>query len=244
MSLSKYMKSYSKSLIVLLASCIALNVMAAADKQTVQKGVSVKNELSVVTAQATVPAMPPMAFPMPSKQNHPANTMTTTVSREAKTMMMQSMMAASPLSVRELVAMMVTKHKVKPGVKFDEVIESLKLVANKNNFKYTGVSLLSQDVTATTGKPTPRVEILSFCDSVVARSVIDYAPELIAFLPCRVSVLEDANKDIWIVSLDWDISWMNLSKNPNNMDEKLWKESVRIRKVMDEMMETAANGDF
>ena len=40
MSLSKYMKSYSKSLIVLLASCIALNVMAAADKQTVQKGVT------------------------------------------------------------------------------------------------------------------------------------------------------------------------------------------------------------
>ena len=37
---------------------------------------------------------------------------------------------------------------------------------------------------------------------------------------------------------------MNLSKNPNNMDEKLWKESIRIRKVMDEMMETAANGDF
>ena len=244
MSLSKYMKSNSKSLIVLLAPCIAFNVMAAADKQTVQKGVTVNNELSVVTAQATVPAMPPMAFPMPSKQNHPANTMTTTGSREAKTMMMQSMMAASPLSVRELVAMMVTKHKVKPGVKFDEVIESLKLVANKNNFKYTGVSLLSQDVTATTGKPSPRVEILSFCDSVVARSVIDYAPELIAFLPCRVSVLEDANKDIWIVSLDWDISWMNLSKNPNNMDEKLWKESIRIRKVMDEMMETAANGDF
>ncbi len=244
MSLSKYMKSYSKSLIVLLAACIAFNVMAAADKQTVQKGVAANNELPILTAQATAPAMPPMAFPMPSKQNHPANTMTTTVSREAKTMMMQSMMAASPLSVRELVAMMVTKHKVKPGVKFDEVIESLKLVANKNNFKYTGVSLLSQDVIATTGKPTPRVEILSFCDSVVARSVIDYAPELIAFLPCRVSVLEDANKDIWIVSLDWDISWMNLSKNPNNMDEKLWKESIRIRKVMDEMMETAANGDF
>ena len=238
------MKSYSKSLIVLLASCISLNVMAAADKQTVQKGVTVKSDLSVVTAQATVPAMPPMAFPMPSKQNHPVNTMTTTVSREAKTMMMQSMMAASPLSVRELVAMMVTKHKVKPGVKFDEVVDSLKLVANRNNFKYTGVSLLSKDVEATTGKPSPRVEILSFCDSTVARSVIDYAPELIAFLPCRVSVLEDANKDIWIVSLDWDISWMNLSKNPNNMDEKLWKESVRIRKVMDEMMEAAANGDF
>ena len=238
------MKSYSKSLIVLLAPCIAFNVMAAADKQTVQKGVAANNELPILTAQATAPAMPPMAFPMPSKQNHRANTMTTTVSREAKTMMMQSMMAASPLSVRELVAMMVTKHKVKPGVKFDEVIESLKLVANKNNFKYTGVSLLSKDVEATTGKPSPRVEILSFCDSTVARSVIDYAPELIAFLPCRVSVLEDANKDIWIVSLDWDISWMNLSKNPNNMDEKLWKESIRIRKVMDEMMETAANGDF
>ena len=92
--------------------------------------------------------------------------MTTTVSREAKTMMMQSMMAASPLSVRELVAMMVTKHKVKPGVKFDEVIESLKLVANKNNFKYTGVSLLSQDVTATTGKPSLTMRLNSSLSSL------------------------------------------------------------------------------
>ena len=238
------MKSYSKSLIVLLAPCIAFNVMAAADKQTVQKGVAANIELPILTAQATAPAMPPMAFPMPSKQNHPANTMTTTVSREAKTMMMQSMMAASPLSVREIVAMLVTKHKVKPGVKFDEVVESLKLVANRNNFKYTGVSLLSKDIEASTGKATPRVEILSFCDSSVARIVIDYAPELIAFLPCRVSVMEDANKDIWILSLDWDINWMKLSVNPNIMDEKLMKESERIRKIMDEMMEAAANGDF
>ncbi len=200
---------------------------------------------SVIKSTGTlVPQMPAMNFPMPSKKDHPANTMTTTVSREAKTMMMQTMMAASPLSVREIVAMMVTKHKVKPGVKFDEVTESLKLVANRNNFKYTGVSLLSKDIEASTGRPSPRVEILSFCDSSVARSVIDYAPELIAFLPCRVAVLEDANKDIWIVSLDWDISWMQLSVNPNMMDEKLMKESIRIRKVMDEMMEAAAKGDF
>ena len=55
------MKSYSKSLIVLLAPCIAFNVMAAADKQTVQKGVAANNELPILKAQATAPAMPPMA---------------------------------------------------------------------------------------------------------------------------------------------------------------------------------------
>lgn len=221
-------------------SSAAEPVIAPAVKATATSANKVVNNAATMVS----PQMPAMNFPMPSKKDHPANTMTTTVSREAKTMMMQSMMAASPLSVREIVAMMVTKHKVKPGVKFDEAVESLKLVANRNNFKYTGVALLSKDIEANTGKPSPRVEILSFCDSSVARSVIDYAPELIAFLPCRVSVLEDANKDIWILSLDWDISWMQLSVNPNIMDQHLMKESIRIRKIMDEMMEAAANGDF
>lgn len=243
--MSSSMKMHNR-FAILLVTILPVVSQAAEPVVTpaVKAATTTANTVMKNAASMPAPQMPAMNFPMPSKKDHPANTMTTTVSREAKTMMMQSMMAASPLSVREIVAMLVTKHKVKPGVKFDEVVDSLKLVANRNNFKYTGVSLLSKDIEASTGKATPRVEILSFCDSSVARIVIDYAPELIAFLPCRVSVMEDANKDIWILSLDWDISWMKLSVNPNIMDEKLMKESERIRKIMDEMMEAAANGDF
>lgn len=193
---------------------------------------------------SAAPAMPAMAFPMPSKKDHPTNTMTETVSKEAKANALQSMMMANPLSMREMIAMMVSKVKVKPGVSFDEAVESLKLRANRHNFKFVGHSPLSKDVEATTGKPSPRVEVFNFCDSLVARRMLDYAPELIAFLPCRIAILEDAKKELWVVTLDWDVAWMQFSKNPNNMDESLVKEAARVRAVLDDMMKAAAEGDL
>jgi len=67
---------------------------------------------------------------------------------------------------------------------------------------------------------------------------------LIAFLPCRIAVLEDAKKDIWLITIDWDISWLDYSQNPNKMDPELYKESRRIRDVMESMMNAGANGDL
>lgn len=185
-----------------------------------------------------------MAFPMPSKKEVAPNTMTESVSREAKDSAFSTMMMASPLSTREMIAMMVHKVKVKPGVSFDDAAASLKLRANQLNFKFVGSSPLSKDVEAMTGKPSPRVEVFNFCDSVIARRMLDYAPELIAFLPCRIAILEDANKDLWVVTLDWDVSWMKHSKNPNNMDKALMEDAAKVRSILGEMMEAAANGDI
>jgi uncharacterized protein (DUF302 family) len=193
---------------------------------------------------ATAMPMQPFAFPTLPKKDIPPNTVSEGVSKEAKTKAVQSMMLANPLSMREMISLMTYKVKAKPGISFDEVVESMKLRANAHNYKYVGHSPLSKDVEAVTGKPTPRVEVFSFCDSVVARRLLDYVPELIAFLPCRIAVLEDANKEIWLITIDWDISWLDYSQNPNKMDPELYKESRRIRDVMEDMMNAGANGDL
>ncbi len=223
-----------------LALCLASGIAAASAAEP-DKASAPGKAAAVVPG---LPGMPAMAFPMPSKKDHPPNTMTETVSSEAKGKALQSMMMANPLSMREMMAMMVAKQKVQPGVSFDDAVASLKLRANKHNFKFVGHSPLSKDVEATTGKPSPRVEVFNFCDSMVARRMLDYAPELIAFLPCRIAILEDAKKDFWVVTLDWDIAWMQFSKNPNNMDEALMKEAAKVRAIIDDMMKAAATGDL
>lgn len=187
---------------------------------------------------------PMFAFPTLPKKDIEPNTVSESISKEAKTKAVQSMMLANPLSMREMISMMTYKVKAKPGLSFDDVVESMKLRANKHNYKYVGHSPLSKDVEAITGKPSPRVEVFSFCDSVVARKLLDYVPELIAFLPCRIAVLEDAHKQIWLITIDWDISWLDYSQNPNKMDADLYKESRRIRDVMEDMMNAGANGDL
>jgi uncharacterized protein (DUF302 family) len=230
----------SKLLPLVVSASIAASPAFAADAP--QATAKKKAEASKVAPQQA-PA-PMFAFPTVPQKDIEPNTVTEGISKEAKTKAVQSMMAVNPLSMRDMIGMMTYKVKAKPGVSFDDVVTSLKLRANTLNYKFVGHSPLSQDVAAVTGKPTPRVEVFSFCDSVVARNLLDYVPELIAFLPCRIAVLEDAHKQIWLITLDWDISWLDYSQNPNKMDAELYKESRRIRDVMENMINAGANGDL
>jgi uncharacterized protein (DUF302 family) len=199
------------------------------------------------SASAPLPVPSAGGFTMPTlpKEEFKPNTFSEGVSAEAKMKAAQSMMLFNPLSMRQMMSMMVAKKKAKSGLKFDEVVDSMKLKANQRNFKLVGHNPLSKDVVAISGKTdTPRVEIFSFCDAIVAREILDYSPEFIAFLPCRIAVLEDAQKAIWLVTLDWDVRWLDTSLNPNKMPESVRAKAIQIRESIELIMEAGANGDL
>ena len=80
---------------------------------------------------------------------------------------------------------------------------------------------------------------------MVARKILDYAPEFVVFIPCRIALLEDAEGKLWVMTLDWDVNWLNLAQNPNSvLDEDLRQHAMRIREGMRYIMEGAASGDF
>jgi uncharacterized protein (DUF302 family) len=187
-----------------------------------------------------------MWIPSQNLRDHPPNTVSGSLSIEAKRNMYQSLMMLSPLSLRDMIAIMADKMPVAEGVSFDDAVDSMRLRANEINFKFVGHSPLWQDVAAISGdEDTPRVEIFNFCDAMVARKVLDYAPEFVVFIPCRIALLEDADGKLWVMTLDWDVNWLNLAQNPNSvLDEELRKEAMRIRKGMRYIMEGAATGDF
>lgn len=234
------------SKLLLLAATVgfAASPALAADAPKAAAPAANASKAGAQTPQAPQMQMPFFTMPHVPKKDIEPNTVSESISKEAKTKAIQSMMMANPLSIRDMMNLMTFKVKAKPGISFDDVVASMKLRANFHNYKYVGHSPLSKDVEAVTGKPSPRVEVFSFCDSVVARRLLDYAPELIAFLPCRIAVLEDAKKDIWLITIDWDISWVDYSQNPNKMDADLYKESRRIRDIMEDMMHAGANGDL
>lgn len=246
-------KLFSKLLPIFVSVGIAANTAFAADtpanaqpqKTEASKPAPAPQKPEASQPAATLPQhMQMFAIPtVPLKEIEP-NTVSESISKEAKMKAVQSMMAINPLSMRDMINLMTYKVKAKAGVSFDEVVDSMKLRANFHNYKFVGHNPLSKDVQAVTGKPTSRVEVFSFCDSVLARKLLDHVPELIAFLPCRIAVFEDAHKDIWLITLDWDISWLDFSQNPNKMSPELYKESKRIRDVMEDMMNAGANGDL
>jgi len=187
-----------------------------------------------------------MWIPSQSRRDIPPNSVSDSLSDEAKRNMYQSLMMLSPLSLRDMISIMADKMPVAEDVSFDDAVDSMRLRANEINFKFVGHSPLWKDIVAITGdENTPRVEIFSFCDAVVARKVLDHAPEFIVFIPCRIALIEDADRKLWVMTLDWDVNWLNLAQNPNSvLDKELRDEAIRIREGIRYIMEGAATGDF
>jgi uncharacterized protein (DUF302 family) len=156
--------------------------------------------------------------------------------------MMANMMQ---LDAREAMNYMVVKYQVKPGVSFDEAVQSLKLRANRINFKFVGENLMWKDFRAVLGDDSaPRVEVFSFCDIAIGRELLKIVPEMVVFLPCRIAIMEDAQKNIWILALDWDFTWLDYAGKSLGLTPEVRQGIADIRVKMDDMMRAAANGDI
>ena len=199
-----------------------------------------------VTVPDEVPLVTIPGFPTQSQRKRTPNTVTGNISIAAKRNFYQTMMMMSPLSMRDMIGVMADKMAVADDVSFEDAVDSMKLRANEINFKFVGHSPLWKDVSAITGdEDTPRVEIFYFCDAVVARKILDYVPEFVVFLPCRIALLEDAQGKLWVMTLDWDVNWLNYAQNPNSvLDKDLRADATRIREGLRYIMEGAATGDF
>ena len=176
-------------------------------------------------------------------------TMRQTIPPEAKRQMMQLMMPIMTnvfrMSMPDAMSWMSHKYKAKPGLSFDDVLESMNLRANKLNFKYVGSNLMWKDFKAVLNdQDAPRIEVHSYCDIKVGRDLLKISPEFLVFLPCRIGVMEDANKDVWVMMLDWSLDWVAGYQGQLGITDDLAKGALEIRDKMDQIMRAAANGDL
>ena len=125
------------------------------------------------------------------------------------------------------------------------MLESMMLAANKMNFKYVGSNLMYKDFRAVLGDmDSPRIEVHSFCDIKVGRDLLKISPEFLVFLPCRIAVMEDADKNIWVMMLDWNMDWVGGYEGTMGITPELASGAKDIRDKMELIMQAAANGDL
>jgi uncharacterized protein (DUF302 family) len=229
--------------VALLCTGLAVQIANAADE-----GVKRDGKPSQLPSQSMQGVPMPFNIQMPPTRPKEAavpNTMRESISPEARANFVGSLMAMNPFSMQEMIAMMAVKYQAKEGLSFDDVVDAMKLKGNELNFKYVGVNPLWKDIVAITGKTdTPRVEFYSFCDALVARELLDLSLEFAVFLPCRIAVVEDAYKKIWVLTLDWDVRWLDSSKNPNQISDNLRQKAIMVREAIDKIMRAGAAGDF
>lgn len=134
----------------------------------------------------------------------------------------------------------VWKVKVKEGLPAAEVEESMKIVANGHNIKNVGELPLYKEIAALSGKPYRFVKIYMFCNAMTASRMLDYNDAFSAYLPCRVSLVEDKNKQLWLYSLNMDAMIYGGKPLPPALKE----EAIKVKTIIRDIMNKGAAGDF
>jgi len=134
----------------------------------------------------------------------------------------------------------VWKIPVAEGLSPEDVEETMRFVANEHNIKNVGELPLSAQVEAMTGEKQRYLKIYMFCDPLTAAKMVDFSDAFSAYLPCRISVVEDKNGKLWIYSLNMDM----MIHGGTTLPPDLFDEASKVKDTILDIMNRAAEGDF
>lgn len=134
----------------------------------------------------------------------------------------------------------VWKQKVNEDLSVEDVEDVMKSVANELNIKDVGNLPLSKQVELMTGKKQRFLKIYMYCNPLTAVEMVDYSDAFSAYLPCRLSLVEDKQGKLWIYALNMDM----MIHGGKTLPDGLRQEAERVRMVIKSIMDRAASGEF
>jgi uncharacterized protein (DUF302 family) len=129
------------------------------------------------------------------------------------------------------VAQTVIKVQIDEDLLIDDVIDSLKLRANSLNVKAVGHHVIPLD--------NKRVEIFQFCDARIAHKILQRNLSAVAYMPCRIVVIEDEKGQNWLMMMNMDLFIQAAKIAPD-----LQSMAFEFRDKMMKIIEAAAVGDL
>lgn len=121
-----------------------------------------------------------------------------------------------------------------------DVEETMRFAANEHNIKNVGELPLSAQIEAMAGKKSRYLKIYMFCDALTAANMLEFSDAFSAYLPCRVSLVEDKQGKLWLYSLNMDA--MIYGGKP--LPAKLKEEAEGVKDIILDIMNRGAKGDF
>ena len=132
----------------------------------------------------------------------------------------------------------VLKMPLADDVSMDDAVDSMKLRANALNFKLVAHLPLYKELESM-GVESKRIEIFQFCDARIANEMVIFNPDFSAYLPCRITLLEDTDGKAWLVTLD-----LGKVIPSANLTPELLEKAELVRDNIVSIMEAGANGDL
>ncbi len=129
---------------------------------------------------------------------------------------------------------------VDEGIEVEDLKESMKSLAVARNFLFVNDSPFYKQVEAVTGQPFRHVSFMQFCDVRVGMKMLNYNNAYSAFMPCVISVVEDRDGRLWLYAMNMDFLIHGAKELPRDLKES----ALKVRRIMREIMEGAASGEF
>jgi len=149
-------------------------------------------------------------------------------------------MAKSLLASGNAAEATIWKVPVEEGLSVGDVEDTMRFVANEHNIKNVGELPLSAQVEAMTGEQQRFLKIYMFCNPLTAAQMVDYSDAFSAYLPCRISLIEDSDGKLWLYTLNMDM----MIHGGKTLPDDLKAEANAVKDTILDIMNRAASGEF
>ena len=132
----------------------------------------------------------------------------------------------------------VIKMALAEGVTWDAASEAMMSKAAELNMKLVGRQNVGKELQAR-GIPSPNLEIFQFCDPEDAMKMVAFNTIYAAYMPCRIALVEDANKRNWLLMLNLD-----MVINAFSLPAELQAIAIGVNGEMLSILTAGATGNF
>jgi uncharacterized protein (DUF302 family) len=148
-------------------------------------------------------------------------------------------MFAKVLDTGDAAKGMVLKYKVNEDVESEDVVESIKALAEEYNMRITGDTKMFT-IDGAKGKEIYKVRNISMCSLSIAKKFLSFSQEFGGFMPCRIMLIELANGERYLYTMDLTLAIHGGRPLPKEMLEL----ATHVQKAMLDIPARAAEGDF
>ena len=132
----------------------------------------------------------------------------------------------------------VIKMALAEGVTWDAASEAMMSKAAELNMKLVGRQNVGKELQAR-GIPAQNLEIFQFCDPEDAMKMVAFNTIYAAYMPCRIALVEDANKRNWLLMLNLD-----MVINAFSLPAELQAIAIGVNGEMLSILTAGATGSF
>lgn len=130
----------------------------------------------------------------------------------------------------------VIRMGVRDGLTMEQSVDAMIAKANELDMELIGRQSLHKSA-ALRGNSIPRMEVLQLCNTQDAVALTVRNPVYAAYLPCRISLIEDGAGRYWLATVNLDILVNNESLTP-----ELQEIAIRINQGLLAVMTAGAIG--